>query len=154
MSERKRIRLSKRQVYAERAARLNEKRRKKAQSQSEEPGPSPLASTLPDRPEPSLQGPFEPVQVIEAVSENGGESESENERQESLDSDSDGDFDDDAAQNCFDDFMVSLPSLTRKTLSVSLIHYFNKRSGMTIKDSAQEAAYITGFNEKTIRLPP
>ena len=88
----------------------------------------------------------------EDSSESGHESESENERQrDSSSSDSEGDFDDDAAQNCFDDFMVSLPTLARKTLSVSLMHYFQTRCGMNVKDSAQEAACITGFNEKTIR---
>ena len=93
-------------------------------------------------------------EISQAECETGYESESENERpmENSEGSNTEEcDFDDDAVQNCFDDFMVSLPSLTRKTLSVSLMHYFQTRQGMNVKDSAQEAAYITGFNEKTIR---
>ena len=45
---------------------------------------------------------------------------------------------------------MSFPSLARKTLSVSLMHYFQQRQGMNVKQSAQEAAYITGYDEKTI----
>ena len=78
------------------------------------------------------------------------ENESENERELSS-SESEGDFDTDDAQHCFDDFVISLPSLARKTLSVSLMHYFQQCQGMNVKQSAQEAAYITGYNEKTIR---
>ena len=101
------------------------------------------------------QLPSTPLALEEEIPcETDYESESENERplENSEGSNAEeSDFDDDAAQNCFDDFMVSLPSLTRKTLSVSLMHYFQTRQGMNVKDSAQEAAYITGFNEKTIR---
>ena len=46
---------------------------------------------------------------------------------------------------------MSLPNWIRKTLSVSLMHYFQTRQKLNVKDSALEAAYFTGFNEKTIR---
>lgn len=88
----------------------------------------------------------------ESESESGRESESENKQQrDSSNSDSKSDFDNDAVQNFVDDFMVSLPSLTSKTLSVSSMQYFQQRLGINVKDSAQEAAFITGFNKKTAR---
>ena len=106
--------------------------------------PPPLAEN------PVLQEPEEE----EEEEERSYQSESENERpgsDESDDSASDEDFDDGAAQNCFDTFMVSLPKWIRKTLAVSLMYYFQKRQKLNVKDSALESAYITGFNEKTIR---
>ena len=48
--------------------------------------------------------------------------------------------------------MVSLPALQRKTLAVLLMESFKKRQNMGVMDAAQEAASITGFNEKTVRL--
>ena len=60
-------------------------------------------------------------------------------------------FDNKAAQNSFDDFMISLPKLVRKTLAVTLMFYFQTRQSKTVKAAALEAAFITGFNEKTIR---
>lgn len=60
-------------------------------------------------------------------------------------------FDNEAAQTSFDDFMISLPKLVRKTLAVSLMFYFHARQSKTVKAAALEAAYITGFNEKTVR---
>lgn len=60
-------------------------------------------------------------------------------------------FDNEAAQRSFDDFMVSLPRLVRKTLAVLLMCYFQTRQKKTVHASALEAAFITGFNEKTIR---
>ena len=53
-------------------------------------------------------------------------------------------------ERSFDDFMISLPSLTRKTLSV-LMSYFQRRQGLSVVDSATEAAFNTGFNEEAIR---
>lgn len=60
-------------------------------------------------------------------------------------------FDNEAAQRSFDDFMVSLPMLARKTLAVLLMCYFQTRQMKTVHAAALEAAYITGFNERTIR---
>ena len=62
------------------------------------------------------------------------------------------DFGDDEAQNIFDDWVVSLPALQRKTLAVLLMQSFRIRQKMSVMDAAQEAASVTGFNEKTVRL--
>ena len=75
------------------------------------------------------------------------ESDSENERGDSS-SDEEGDFD---AQEAFDDFIVSLPLLERKTLSVLLMHSFRTRQKMSVSDAAREAASISGYNERTVR---
>ena len=56
------------------------------------------------------------------------------------------------AQSVFDDWMVSLPALQRKTLAVLLMESFKNRQNMGVMGAAQEAASITGFNEKTVRL--
>lgn len=79
-------------------------------------------------------------------------SDSENERPDGHDEESVDIFDNQAAQNSFDDFMISLPKLVRKTLAVALMFYFQTRQLKSVKAAALEAAYITGFNEKTIRL--
>ena len=151
-------------MYAARAARLNEKLKKARLDLSASQGPGPSTS-VPSVDDDSVSHELVEVTVEtgagsgseqresenESESESGRESESDNERQrDSASSDSESDFNDDAAQNCFDDFMVSLPSLARKTLSVSLMQYFQQRLGMNVKDSAQEAAFITGFNKKTV----
>jgi hypothetical protein len=64
--------------------------------------------------------------------------------------DSGDEFDDEAAQEYFDDFMVSLPNWIWKTLAVSLMCYFQKRQKLNVKDSALETVYFTGFYEKTV----
>ena len=61
-------------------------------------------------------------------------------------------FDDEAAQESFDDFVISLPKLVRKTLAVGLTFYFEKRQKKNKRAAALEAAYITGFNEKPFAL--
>ncbi len=80
-------------------------------------------------------------------------SESENDRGDySHSSDESSEFDDEKAQGVFDDdWMISLPALQRKTLSVLLFQSFRTRQAMNVTDAAQEAASITGFNEKTVR---
>ena len=77
-------------------------------------------------------------------------SESENDR-DSESSSSESDFDDEKAQSIFDDWMVSLPALNRKTLAVLLMESFRNRQKMNVTDAAKEAASITGYNEKTVR---
>lgn len=47
--------------------------------------------------------------------------------------------------------MISLPKLVRKTLAVALMFYFQTRQMKSVHAAALEAAFITGFNEKTIR---
>lgn len=80
------------------------------------------------------------------------ESESENDRGESDSSGDDGsDFSKEQAQEVFDDFMVSLPTLEHKTLAVLLMHSFKDRQKMGSRDAAKEAVSITRFNEKTVR---
>ncbi len=46
--------------------------------------------------------------------------------------------------------MISLPAMQRKHF-VLLFQSFRVRQAMNITDAAQEAASITGFNEKTMR---
>ena len=76
---------------------------------------------------------------------------SEDER-ESSESESDGEtFDDDRAQSVFDDWMVSLRLDDRRMLAVILMESFKRRQDMNVKDAAQEAGSIVGFNEKTVR---
>ena len=79
------------------------------------------------------------------------DSESENEREESSTDDDDAVFGEEQAQVLFDDFMMSLPSLQRKTLAVLLMQNFQVRQKMSALDAAQEAASISGFNERTVR---
>ena len=67
------------------------------------------------------------------------------------DSDESTEFDDEKAQGVFDDWMISLPAMQRKMLSVLLFQSFRTRQAMNVTDAAQEAASITGFNEKTVR---
>ena len=54
---------------------------------------------------------------------------------------------DDEAQDIFDDWVVSLTALQRKTRAVLLMQSFWTRQKMSVMDAAQEAASITGFNE-------
>ena len=54
-------------------------------------------------------------------------------------------------QAVVDDFMVSLPSVQRKTLAVLLMHSFKVRQNMKVIDAAVESGSITGFNERTVR---
>ena len=77
------------------------------------------------------------------------ESESENER--TLSSDEGEELTDETAQAVFDDWMVCLPAIQRKTLAVLLMHSFKVRQNMNAKDAAREAGSIAGFNEKTVR---
>ena len=77
-------------------------------------------------------------------------SESENDR-DSESSSSESDFNDEKAQSVFDNWMVSLPALNRKTLAVLLMELFRNRQKMNVMDAAKEAASITGYNEKTVR---
>ena len=55
------------------------------------------------------------------------------------------------SQEIFDDWMVSLRLDQRKMLAVILMESFKGRQKMNVKDAAQEAGSIVGFNEKTIR---
>ncbi len=78
------------------------------------------------------------------------ESESENERGDSS-TDEESEFGEEQAQELFDNFMVSLPLLQRKTLAVLLMHSFRVRQKMSVTGAAREAASISGFNECTVR---
>lgn len=85
--------------------------------------------------------------------EEGGPESSgcENERpgdHEDSSSDSEGEFD---PQLAFDNWIVGLSLLDRKTLSVLLMETLQKRFNIKATAAALEAAWITGFNEKTIR---
>jgi len=102
----------------------------------DEAGPS--TSRVGDAPESEDDGPHQ--------------SKSENDRGSSESSSFESDFGDDEAQDIFDDWVVSLPALQSKTLAVLLMQSFRTRQKMSVRDAAQEAASITGFNEKTVRL--
>ena len=74
------------------------------------------------------------------------------EESEGSDGDSDGeDFTEEKAQEIFDDFIVALPRDTRRMMAVLLMESFKKRQKMSVMDAAQEAASITGYNERTVR---
>ena len=90
-------------------------------------------------------------QTEEELSASESESESENERGDSSSSDEAAEFGDEEAQDTFDDFVLSLPLIQRKTLAVLLMQTFQVRQKMPIADAAQEAASISGFNERTVR---
>ena len=78
-------------------------------------------------------------------------SESENERDTSGESENETDFDDEKAQKVFDDWVISLPLVDRKMLAVLIMETIQKRTPLKSTAAALEAAWITGFNEKTIR---
>ena len=76
------------------------------------------------------------------ISENSdGVSESEEEAE----------LDQQKAQELFDDWMVSLRLDQHQMLGVILMESFKCRQGINVKDAAQEADSIVGFNEKTVR---
>ena len=76
------------------------------------------------------------------ISENSdGVSESEEEAE----------LDQQRAHEIFDEWMVSLRLDQRRMLGVILMESFKCRQGMNVKDAAQEAGSIVGFNEKTVR---
>lgn len=53
-------------------------------------------------------------------------------------------------QDMFDDWVMGLQKGDRKMLAVCLFTTFQKRQKMSVMDAAQEAASITGFNERTV----
>ena len=54
-------------------------------------------------------------------------------------------------QDVFDEWMLGLKTVDRKMLATCLFMSFQKRQKMSVMDAAQEAASITGFNERTVR---
>lgn len=60
-------------------------------------------------------------------------------------------FDQQRVQEIFDDWMVYLRLDQRQMLAVNLMESFKCRQRMNVKDAAQEASSIVGFNEKTVR---
>ena len=89
--------------------------------------------------------------LAEQEGTSGGYGLSDIEDESALSSDDEGRFDDDKAQGCFDDWMISLPSQDRKMLAVSLYQTFMKQQKMKATDAAREAASFVGFNERTVR---
>jgi len=55
------------------------------------------------------------------------------------------------AQEMVDDWVTVLPVDQRRELAVTLFVTFRRRHKMGIMDAAQEAASVTGFNERTVR---
>ena len=78
-------------------------------------------------------------------------SESENERDDCSDGSDDSYFDNEKAQAKFDDWVVSLPLYDQKMLAVMLMETLQKRMKIGSTQAALEAAWITGFNEKTVQ---
>ena len=72
-------------------------------------------------------------------------SESKNEREDRSD------FDNEKAKAKFDHWVVILPLYNRKMLAVMLMETLQKRIKVGSTQAALEAAWITGFNEKTVR---
>jgi len=135
----------------ESAARMREIKRAKLSSPttgdgspSSEPTASGSSASVRPDPDPS---------EASSDDEGGVHSESENERGASgSSSDEDvSDFDSEKAQGIFDDWVVSLPLQSRKMLAVMLMETLQKRTNIKSTAAALEAAWITGFNEKTIR---
>ena len=61
-------------------------------------------------------------------------------------------FDDEKAQQCFDDWVVSLQSHDRKMLAVALTQSFISRQKFKKTDAVMEAASFIGCNKKTVRI--
>lgn len=148
----------KRRRQLDAAARARAARKRKSDGSEKEPGPHVTVNPVPtSQSADNKPRPFTDIGHPEAGSwraadledEDLGasENESENEREES----SEGVFGDKEAQETFDDFIVSLPSLQRKTLAVLLMHSFRTRQKMSITDAAREAGSISGYNERTVR---
>ena len=72
----------------------------------------------------------------------GGESEYESDARA---------FDGDAAQDVFDDFVLSLPLDDRRMLAVLLMESFINRQKMQVVDAAREAGSIVGYTDRTVR---
>ena len=105
-----------------------------------------------EEPGPSSRQPASLFTEQERDETSANESESENEREsDSSSCDENVEFNDERAQEVLDEFMVSLPSVQRKTLGVLLMHSFQRRQKMNVRDSAVEAGSIIGYNEKTVR---
>ena len=146
------------------AARMREMKKAKLSSSTSEhgseptPGPSssdPTSSgssaTPLTEPTPSSSDPTSSA-TVPSDDEGSVHSESENERDGLESSDEDvPDFDSENAQDVFDDWVVSLPLQDRKMLAVMLMETLQKRTALKSTAAALEAAWITGFNEKTIR---
>ena len=125
------------------------KRFSNGNSEGSQPGPS--TSVDPElRVSPSVGPEAGAINPAQDQGDEARESESENERCGSS-SDEEGEFGEEQAQEIFDDFMVNLPLLQRKTLAVLLMHSFRVRQRMSVSGAAQEAASISGFNERTVR---
>ena len=105
--------------------------------------PSTSGSASTPAPEPSTPTPV--VEEEECEPESSG---SENERPGTDSGSDDEDFD---PQVAFDNWIVSLRLSDRKMLSVLLMETLQKRFKIKATAAALEAAWITGFNEKTVR---
>lgn len=85
------------------------------------------------------------------VTEEDGVPESSDSENERPGTDSDVDDEDFDPQVAFDNWIVSLRLSDRKMLSVLLMETLQKRFNIKATAAALEAAWITGFNEKTVR---
>ena len=115
---------------------MNEAKRQRASAEGQEASSSlePTASSTREAPVMDQDG---------LISENSDDDDSESEEEVQ--------FDDERAQEICDEWMVSLRLDQRRVLAVILMESFKNRQGMKVKDAAQEAGFIVGFNEKTVR---
>ena len=135
------------------AARLRELKKAKLSSSSTADSDNPRAtddnpSTHSDNP-PSTSSTLDTSPVDPEDGSGSVFSESENERDTSGESENETDFDDEKAQKAFDDWVFSLPLVDRKMLAVLIMETIQKRTPLKSTAAALEAAWITGFNEKT-----
>ena len=85
---------------------------------------------------------FDQFQLALEDSDIGSESDHESEVEE---------FSQDKVKEVIDDYVACLPLDQCRMWAVILVESFQVRQSMSIKDAAQEAVSIVGFNEKTVQ---
>lgn len=93
----------------------------------------------------------QPAESSDSENERPRNDDSENERPRDDGEHSSDEEDEFDAQQAFDDWIVSLKLIDRKMLSVLLTNTLQKRFNIKATAAALESAWITGFNEKTVR---
>ena len=133
-----------------RSAKLVATRQARASVETHRRAVDPSSHTSPSSPtesvrEPDPQTSQETRQDAPVVSVDlgvGGESEYESDARA---------FDDDAAQDVFDDFVLSLPLDDRRMLAVLLMESFMNQQKMQVVDAARKAGSIVGYSDRTVQ---
>ena len=130
-----------------RSAKLVAARAARASAETHSPAVGPSSDTSPSSRDESIQRREPDPQPSQETSQDapvdsvdpgvGGESEYESDACA---------FDDDAAQEVFDDFILSLPLDNRRMLAMLLMESFRKRQQMKVVDAAGEAGSIVGYS--------